>query len=199
MFFEQWAGHRLLSEKVTRPHVRALRSMSISSVPVSEGIEIRQGCRFISGPVRALGNFPGRNGRFFTLFRWWAYVQGVALGVGTVFTRVNFHAVGDLSPSMPQGSLWLFGMSSWCSHGAFGWVAEAPLLHHTSVHTFSPWSIPNSGTLSLQSLASRRPASSSVAWSSLCWKILSACSGRAPGASLSTNESFLALPRRPWD
>ena len=34
--FEQWAGHRLLSEKVSRPHVRANRSMLISSVPVSD-------------------------------------------------------------------------------------------------------------------------------------------------------------------
>ena len=39
-FFEQWAGHRLLSEKVTRPHVRA--------VPVSEGIEIRHGFSFVA-------------------------------------------------------------------------------------------------------------------------------------------------------
>ena len=48
ILYEEWAGHRLLSEKVTRPHVRAHRPISISSVPVSEGIEIRQGCRFIS-------------------------------------------------------------------------------------------------------------------------------------------------------
>ena len=34
--FEQWAGHRLLSEKVTRPHVRANRPILIPSVPVSE-------------------------------------------------------------------------------------------------------------------------------------------------------------------
>ena len=47
ILFEQWAGHGgLLSEKVTRPHVRAHRSISISSVPVSDGIEIRQGGPF---------------------------------------------------------------------------------------------------------------------------------------------------------
>ena len=28
ILFEQWAGHRLLSEKVTRPHVRANRPIS---------------------------------------------------------------------------------------------------------------------------------------------------------------------------
>ena len=41
ILFEQWVGHRLLSEKVTRPHVRAGRPILIPSVPVSEGIEIR--------------------------------------------------------------------------------------------------------------------------------------------------------------
>ena len=34
ILFEQWAGHRLLSEMVARPHVRAHRSISISSVLV---------------------------------------------------------------------------------------------------------------------------------------------------------------------
>ena len=37
ILFEQWAGHRLLSEKVTRPHVRAGRPFSVSSVPVFRG------------------------------------------------------------------------------------------------------------------------------------------------------------------
>ena len=36
ILFEQWAGHRLLSERVTRPHVRANRPILIPSVPVSE-------------------------------------------------------------------------------------------------------------------------------------------------------------------
>ena len=35
ILFEQWAGHRLLSEKVTRHHVRANRRILIPSVPVS--------------------------------------------------------------------------------------------------------------------------------------------------------------------
>ena len=64
ILFEQWAGHRLLSEKVTRPHVRAGRPISVSSVPVSEGIEIRHGCQFISSLVRALGKLPGGLVRF---------------------------------------------------------------------------------------------------------------------------------------
>ena len=52
IFFEQWAGHRLLCEKVTRPHVRVNRPILIPSVPVSEGIEIRQSCQFL-GTIRA--------------------------------------------------------------------------------------------------------------------------------------------------
>ena len=34
ILFEQWAGHRLLSEKVIRPHVRAGRPILLPSVPV---------------------------------------------------------------------------------------------------------------------------------------------------------------------
>ena len=57
--FEQWAGHRLLSEKVTRPHIRAGRPILFPSVPVSEGIEIRHGCQFLSSLLRALAMVPG--------------------------------------------------------------------------------------------------------------------------------------------
>ena len=39
ILFEQWAGHRLLSEKVTRRHVRANRPILIPSVPVSEELK----------------------------------------------------------------------------------------------------------------------------------------------------------------
>ena len=64
ILFEQWAGHRLLSEKVIKPHVRANRPILIPSVPASEGTEIRHGCQFISSLVRALGKVPGGGGRF---------------------------------------------------------------------------------------------------------------------------------------
>ena len=64
ILFEQWAGHRLLSEKVTRPHVRANRLILVPSVPVSEGIEIRHGCQFLGSLVRALAKLPGGLGRF---------------------------------------------------------------------------------------------------------------------------------------
>ena len=64
ILFEQWAGHRLLSEKVTKPHVRANRPILIPSAPVSEGVEIRHGCQFISSLVRALTKLLGGLGRF---------------------------------------------------------------------------------------------------------------------------------------
>ena len=64
VLFEQGAGHRLLCEKVTRPHIRANRPILIPSVPVSEGIEIRHGCQFLSSLVRALAKLPGGLGRF---------------------------------------------------------------------------------------------------------------------------------------
>ena len=64
ILLEQWAGHRLLCEKVTRPQVRANRPILIPSVPVSEGIEIRHGCQFIRSLVRALSKLPGGLGRF---------------------------------------------------------------------------------------------------------------------------------------
>ena len=59
ILFEQWAGHRLLSEMVTRPHVRAYRPIWIPSVPVSERIEIRHGWQCLSSLVRALAKLPG--------------------------------------------------------------------------------------------------------------------------------------------
>ena len=74
ILFEQWAGHRLPSEKVTRPHVRANRPSLIPSVPVSEGIEIRHGCQFISSLVRALAKLLGGIGRFLPCQAWLSYV-----------------------------------------------------------------------------------------------------------------------------
>ena len=59
ILLEQWAGHRLLIEKVIRLRARAHSPISISSVPVTEGIEIRKGCQFVSRLVRALGRLLG--------------------------------------------------------------------------------------------------------------------------------------------
>ena len=109
ILFEQWAGHRLLSVKVTRPHVRAHRPIFISSVPVSEGTEIWQGCRFVSSMVRALGKLLGGLGRFLPRFGRWASFQAASFGVGAVFSRFNVQAFGILSSSTPQSSLWVIG------------------------------------------------------------------------------------------
>ena len=54
----------MLSEKATRPHVRANRPILIPSVLVSEGFEIRHGCQFLNSLVRALAKLPGGIGGF---------------------------------------------------------------------------------------------------------------------------------------
>ena len=46
---------------------RANRPISISSVHVSEGIEIRHGCQFISSLIRALAKLPGGMGKVHAL------------------------------------------------------------------------------------------------------------------------------------
>ena len=75
ILFEQWAGHRLLSEKVTRRRVRANRPILIPSVPVSEETEIRHFCQFISSVVRWYWQVPA-------LWSWFSYVQVKASWVG---------------------------------------------------------------------------------------------------------------------
>ena len=122
-------------ESYTRSHVRALRPISISFVPVSEGIEIRQGCRFISS--LALGKLPGGLGRFWSCPVGRHMSRSRHLG-RAVFSWFNFQAFRDWSSSMPQGSLWGLRVSSGCSCGASGWDTEAPLLHDIFFHTFSP-------------------------------------------------------------
>ena len=57
ILFEQWAGHCLLTEINARPHVRAHRPISVSSVPVTEGIEIRQGAALSVVWSGLMGNF----------------------------------------------------------------------------------------------------------------------------------------------
>ena len=64
ILFEHWAGHRLLSEKVTRAHIRPDRPILFPSAPVAEGVEIRQRCQFVSSLIRALSKLPGGMGWF---------------------------------------------------------------------------------------------------------------------------------------
>ena len=100
IIFEHWAGHRLFSEKVTRPDLRANRLLSFSSVLVSEGIDVRHGCQFISSLVRALAKLPGGLGRFLPCRVGSQYVQVTAFGLEPVFSWSDVSTIGILSPSM---------------------------------------------------------------------------------------------------
>ena len=118
ILFEQWAGHRLLSEKVTRPHVRANRPILLPSVPVSEGIEIRHGCQFLSSSVRPLAKLPGR----FVPCHLGSHMSRLRhLGWNQCFSWPLLQTIGILSSSMPQCCMWGFGVFQRVSFGAFGW------------------------------------------------------------------------------
>ena len=93
ILFEQWAGHRLLSEKVIRPHVRAGRPILLPSVPVSEGIEIRHGCQFLSSLLRALGKLPGGIGRLLPLQARFSFIQVKACWLESMFSWLGLQAI----------------------------------------------------------------------------------------------------------
>ena len=89
---------------------------SISSLPVPEGIEIRQGCRFISSLVMALGKLPSGLGRF------------LRCSVGSIMSRrghLGWEQCSHCLASRPLQKL-----SSPVPQGA-------PLLHHSLLQTFS--------------------------------------------------------------
>ena len=145
ILFEQWAGHRLLSEKVTRPHVRANRPIFLPSVPVSEGIEIRQGCQFISRIVRALSKLPG------------GLVWFLSCSLGSHMSRLRHLGWNQCSHGLSSRPL--ESCHHQC-HKAFCGVLGYPkgsalelldgtlkLRHCTEVFTmrFPPWSLPRVG------------------------------------------------------
>ena len=143
--FEHWAGHRLLSAKVTWPHVTANRPIFISSVPVSEGIEIRHGCQFLSSLVRALAKLPGGLGRF------------LPCRIGSHMSRLRHLVWKKCSHGLTSGPL------ESCHHqclkavcGVLGYPRGSALdlldgtlklRHCTTLFTirFSPWSLPRVG------------------------------------------------------
>ena len=96
---------------------------------MSEGIEIRQECHFISSLVRALATLPGGIGRFLPGGSWFSYVQVKASWLESVFSRSEVKTVGILSLSMPQGCLWW----GWGERGGLGYPngAVAELLDGT--------------------------------------------------------------------
>ena len=118
----------MLSERVTRPHVRANRPILIPSVPVSEGIEIRYGCQFISSLVRALAKLPGGLGRF------------LPCGLGSHMSRLRHLGWNQCShglSSRPKESCHYQCVEAVCgvlgypkgfSFGTSGWHTEAPTL-----------------------------------------------------------------------
>ena len=142
ILFEQWAGHRLLSEKVTRPHVRANRPILIPSVPVSEGIKIRHGCQFLSSLFRALTMLPGGLGRF------------LPCGVGSHMSRLRHLGWNQCShglTSRPFESCHHQCLKAVC--GVLGYPKGSALelldgtlklRHCTDLFTmcFPPWSLP---------------------------------------------------------
>ena len=82
ILFEHWLGHRLLSEKVTRMHhLRANRPFYVPPAPVTEGVQIRLGCQYISSFFRALGKLSGGLSRFIP-----GSIGGDMSGVVTVFS-----------------------------------------------------------------------------------------------------------------
>ena len=99
-----WAGHRLLSEKVTRPRALAL-NISISSVPGSEESKLGRGV--VSSVVWCglLASFLEVWAGFFCHVQKLASFQAASYGVGAVFAWLNVQTVRVLSSSVPQGSL----------------------------------------------------------------------------------------------
>ena len=84
-----WAGQRLLSEKVTRPHVRANR-------PILIPLFLCQLCSL----VRALAKLPGGLSRFCTLPSWFSYVSFKASWLESVFSWPLLQTIGILLSSM---------------------------------------------------------------------------------------------------
>ena len=65
LMFEVFTGHRLLTEKTVRTHLRPRRPLFFFSVfPVGIGQEIRNGCQFLHSLFRALSHLPGGLARF---------------------------------------------------------------------------------------------------------------------------------------
>ena len=133
-------------KKVTGPHVRAGRSILFPSVPVSEGIETRRGCQFLSSLVRALSKLPGGLGRF------------LPCNLGSHMSRLRHLGWNQCShglTSRPSESCHHqclkalcggFGISKGFSFGASGWHFEIRYCTDLFTKCFPPWSLPRVGS-----------------------------------------------------
>ena len=135
----------MLSEKVTRPHVRAHRPILIPSVPVTEGIEIRHGCQFLSSLLRALSKLSGGLGRF------------LPCNLGSHMSRLRYLGWNQCShglSSRPLESCHHQCLKAVCGVLVYPKGSALELLdgtlklrHCTEVFTmrFLPWSLPSVG------------------------------------------------------
>ena len=59
IFYELWAGERLVLEKAHPPYLRPGRPISVSAVPFGPGMDIWRSCRLIGAMIRSLCMLPG--------------------------------------------------------------------------------------------------------------------------------------------
>ena len=74
----KWIGHRLLPEKTVPMNQLAGRKISAGYCPVSEGVQIRVGCKLVGSLFRSLAYLPGDLARF------------IPCGVGTHLSRLRY-------------------------------------------------------------------------------------------------------------
>ena len=70
ILFEKWVRHRLLPEKTVPVDRRAGRASSAGCTPVTEGVQIWVGCKFVGGLFRSLSQLSGGLERFLPLLYW---------------------------------------------------------------------------------------------------------------------------------
>ena len=142
LLFEQWAGHRLLTEKVTRPHVRPNRPILIPSVPVSEGIEIGHGCQLLSSLFELWPKLPGDIGTFLPPWGWLSYVQVKASWMESVFSWFVLKTLESCHHQCLKAVCGVLGYPKGSASEHLDGTLK--LRHCTDMFTmrFTPWSLP---------------------------------------------------------
>ena len=110
----------------------------IPSVPVSEGIEIRHGCQFLSSLVRALAKLPGGLGRFLPC-RIGSHMSTLRnLGWNQCSRGLTSRPLESCHHQCFKAVCGGFGLSQGFSIGASGWHTEAPTLYYSCFTMRSP-------------------------------------------------------------